>query len=372
MVAESVGAGWQSLLSSSIYDPCLAENYLRFSRPGSVTHDMAFAEEYVQRYRQGEVTAISNIHSSDIDPCHIELLAQFQVQANLVVPILHDDQFWGLLIAHHCDAPRTWQPLEIDLLKELAMPVSLALRQAQLHQQVQQELTERQQAEAGLRESEEKLRVALKASRMGTWDWNIQTGQISWSENLEALFGLEPGEFDGSFEMFAERLHPEDRERVLASVDQAVATGANYEIEFRILYPNGTIRWALTQGKVFYDPNGQPLRMAGIDIDITGRKQSEAILQESEERFRQLAENIDAVFWIKEASEIRVRYVSPAYERLWGWDPQELYESQQNWVNHIHPDDRESTDRAFQEKAAAGASKRWGSTGSSTTGQGVN
>ncbi len=189
---------------------------------------------------------------------------------------------------------------------------------------------------------------------MGTWNWNIETGKISWSDNLEALFGLEPGEFDGSFEMFAARLHPDDRHRVVAAVEHTVTTGEDYDIEFRVVYPNGTIRWALSQGKVFYDQHGQPMQMAGIDLDITERKQSAQILRDSEERFRQLAENIDAVFWIKEVPENRVSYVSPAYERLWGLNPQELYQGQQAWVDRIHPEDRESTDRAFHEKAAAG------------------
>ncbi|MDF0555703.1 PAS domain S-box protein [Kamptonema sp. UHCC 0994] len=303
VIAESVREQWRSLLSSTIYDPCLPD---------------------------------------------------FQVKANLVVPILHGYQFWGWLIAHHCATSRTWQPLEIDLLKQLSIQVGIALRQAELYQQAQHELAERQQLEVALKESEERLQVALKASRMGTWNWNLQTGKITWSDNLEALFGLEPGEFDGSFEMFVARLHPNDRDRVQSAVERAIATGENYDIEFRIVYPNGNIRWAMTQGKVLYDQNGQPMRMTGIDLDITERKRAIEALQHSEERFRQLAENINAVFWIKEIPENRVSYVSPAYQHLWGWNPQELYEDQQVWVNHIYPDDREGANRAFQEKAAAG------------------
>ncbi|MBE9103557.1 PAS domain-containing protein [Nostoc cf. edaphicum LEGE 07299] len=354
VIAESVGAEWRSLLSSTIYDPCLAESYIASNRLQPVRYDPAFIKNYIERYYQGQVTAVSNIHDSSIDPCHGELLTQFQIKAHLVVPILQDNQFWGLLIAHHCTSPRFWQPLEIDLLKELATQMSIALRQAELYQQAQRELKERQQVEVELRQSQERLRLALSASRMGTWNWNIQTGKISWSDNLEALFGLEPGEFDGSFEMFAARVHPKDRDRVLAAVNRAVATGEDYDIEFRVVYPNGTIRWALSQGKVFYDQDGQPIQMAGIDLDITERKQSAETLRESEERFRQLAENIDAVFWIREVLENRVSYVSPAYKRLWGLNPQELYQGQQAWGDRIHPEDREAIDRAFHEKAVAG------------------
>ncbi|BBD64801.1 multi-sensor hybrid histidine kinase [Nostoc commune NIES-4072] len=353
ILAESVGAEWRSVLSSTMYAPCPNESYIASNQPKFVRYNPTFIKNYIERYYQGQVTAVSDIHDSSIEPCHAELLA-FQVRAHLVVPILQDNQFWGLLIAHHCTSPRFWQPLEIDLLKELATQMSIALRQAELYQQAQRELKERQQVEAELRQSQERLRLALLASGMGTWNWNIKTGKISWSDNLEALFGLQPGEFDGSFEMFVARLHLDDRDRVLADVDRAIATGEDYNIEFRVVYPNGTIRWALSQGKVFYDQQGQPMQMAGIDIDISERKRSAEALRDSEERFRQLAENIDAVFWIREVAENRVSYVSPAYKRLWGLNPEEMYQGQQAWVDRIHPEDRESVQRAFHEKAVAG------------------
>jgi PAS domain S-box-containing protein len=334
VVTESVGAQWRSLLSERIHDPC-------------------FVESYVDLQRQGRVTVKADIYDGSIDPCHVQLLAGCQVRANLVVPILHDDRFWGVLIAHHCAAPRQWQPLEIDLLQQLSTQVSIANRQAELYQQAQRELAERRGTEALLRDQSEKLRLALEAARMATWDWDILTNRITWSPNTEALFGLAAGEFDDSYDRFVARLHPDDRERVLEAINAAITMSADYDIEFRVVYPNGTIRWVHSQGKVFYDASGQPVRMAGIDLDISDRKQSAEVLQESEARFRQLAENIDAVFWLREEPESRVSYVSSAYERLWGWQPQELYESPSSWVEHIHPDDREWTYQAFESKAAA-------------------
>jgi PAS domain S-box-containing protein len=335
VVTESVGSGWTPPLSASYYDPCLSSDYL-------------------EPFRQGKVASKSDIHDGGIDPCHVELLDNLQVQANLVVPIRQNSQLWGLLIAHHCTAPRQWQAAEIDLLQDLTTQIGTALKQAELYQQTQDELVERKRVEEALRRSQERLSSALEASRMGTWDWDICTGKIEWSPNLESMFGMAAGEFDGSFEMFASRLHPEDYDFVLAAVDRAVATGEDYAVELRVVLPDGTIRWTLSQGKVFYDSQGQPVRMAGNDLDISERKRAAEVLRESEERFRQLAENINTVFWVREAQTGQISYISPAYERLWGLNPQELYATPETWPGYIHPEDRKRSNRAFAQKAASG------------------
>lgn len=277
VMAESVGDRWISILSAQIYDRC-------------------FVDSYVDRYRLGMVSTKADIHDGSISPCHMELLTQYQVKANLVVPILHEDQFWGVLIAHHCASPRQWQPLEIDLLQQLSTQVSVAIRQAELYEQGQREIAERKRTEEAWRGSEERLRLGLEAARMGTWDWNILDNQITWSSNMEDLFGWAPGEFDGSYYQFVERLHAEDRDRVLKAIEAAIATGANYEIEFRVMYPNGIIRWALSLGKVFYNELGQAMRMSGVDLDITARKHTEEALRHSEEfRKRVLDSSSDCI-----------------------------------------------------------------------------
>ena len=107
VIAESAGAEWSSVLSTTMLDPCLATTFVR-------------------QYQQGRVTAIANIHAAELDPCYVEMLAEFQVQANLVVPILQSDRLWGLLIVHRCAAPRLWQTAEIELLKQLSAQVGTA------------------------------------------------------------------------------------------------------------------------------------------------------------------------------------------------------------------------------------------------------
>jgi light-regulated signal transduction histidine kinase (bacteriophytochrome) len=138
-ISESVAPQYISILSKQIYDPCFGENY-------------------VQYYQQGRVRIVSDLDNKKLSQCYVDMLTQFQVKANLVVPILQDECLWGLLIAHHCSTARKWQQLEIELLEQLATQVSIAIQQSELYHQLQQELVERKRSEAALRESEENLR----------------------------------------------------------------------------------------------------------------------------------------------------------------------------------------------------------------------
>ncbi|HEY9596308.1 MAG TPA: GAF domain-containing protein, partial [Cyanophyceae cyanobacterium] len=126
VVVESVNAHWSSILGEIIHDPC-------------------FKDSYIAPYQQGRIKAIEDIHTANLSQCHIDLLTRFQVRANLVVPILHKDQLWGLLIVHHCSEPRQWQSCEMDLLKSLASQAAIAIQQSQLYTQAQSQ-AKREQA----------------------------------------------------------------------------------------------------------------------------------------------------------------------------------------------------------------------------------
>jgi len=126
VVVESVGDGWKSLLGSSF-------------------KDSTFGETCVQPYKEGKLQATTDIYASSLPQCYVDFQAQFQVRANLVVPILQGEQLWGLLVANHCSSPRQWQQLEIDLLCSLATQLAIALQQSQLYKQTQYRL-QREQA----------------------------------------------------------------------------------------------------------------------------------------------------------------------------------------------------------------------------------
>ena len=156
MVAESVIKPWERVFGSKIEDPC-------------------FTKRHIDQYRQGRIQAVHDIENSGLTPCHVDLLASFDVKANLVVPIITEEKLWGLLIAQHCQSPRQWHSSEVELLKQLANYVGIAARQAELYHQVQsfntylerkiQKQTEKLQrsldVEALLRRISEKVRDSL-------------------------------------------------------------------------------------------------------------------------------------------------------------------------------------------------------------------
>ncbi len=137
------------------------------------------------------------------------------------------------------------------------------------------DISDRRDLEESLRSSEERLRLALDAGRMGVWDWNVRTGNLKWSESLEPLHGLAPGTFGGTIEHFQQLVHPDDRQMANTAIQQALESCGEYYIEFRNQRQNGSIHWIAGSGKVFPGDDGKPLRMLGIGLDVTQRKRSE-------------------------------------------------------------------------------------------------
>jgi PAS domain S-box-containing protein len=125
----------------------------------------------------------------------------------------------------------------------------------------------------------QQLQTALRAGRMGTWEYALRTGAVKWSPGLEAIHGFAPGAFPGTFEAFRNEIHPEDRDRVLQAIAEAAEMRRDHHIEYRIVRADGAVRWVEGRGQLFLDGSQEPERMVGVCVDITERKQGE-------ERFR--------------------------------------------------------------------------------------
>jgi len=165
----------------------------------------------------------------------------------------------------------------------------------QINRQLQQEIENRKAIEAALRESEERYSLAQKLANVGSWDWNIETGSLEWSEQIEPLFGFKKGEFKRTFEAFLDCLHPDDRQFVTDSVNASVNEGKNYLVEHRIIWPDGSVKWMLESGDVMRDKKKRPIRMLGIVEDITDRKVAEEKLEESRQQLHNLALHLQNV-----------------------------------------------------------------------------
>ncbi|QMS86881.1 PAS domain S-box protein [Nostoc edaphicum CCNP1411] len=185
--------------------------------------------------------------------------------------------------------------VEWQIEKDTSIFINLPIDVAVILQQLQQEIVERQQVEVVLRESEERLRLALDASQMGLWDWNIVTNQVIWSENHEVLFGLLPGSFDGSYEGFLKCVHPEDKPFVIQAIAHTLATQTDYNDEFRIVRSDQSTPWISAKGKFIYDDQGQAVRMIGVCMETTVCKQAEESTRELTTQVQEQANILNAI-----------------------------------------------------------------------------
>ena len=160
----------------------------------------------------------------------------------------------------------------------------------------QRDVTESRRTERALRASQERLRLALDAGQMGIWDWNMRTGAVEWTHNLEGLAGLAPGTVTTTYEAFVALVHPDDRASFGARAQAAIAEEGTFEAEFRVMATDGGERWMLGKGQVFSDDDGIPVRMVGIAIDVTARKRVEEELRTSVARLEHAESEVQQLY----------------------------------------------------------------------------
>jgi len=315
VAAESVGDGWPAILDTTIRDHC-------------------FTADYADLYRQGRVAAIADIYAADVKSCYLDLLQTFQVRANLVVPILQEDNLWGLLIAHHCSSPRQWQSGHIQLLTQVAEQLGIAIQQAELYQQARRELAERRQMQTALQDSEERFRSLAAFAPVGIYQTDIEGHYVYSNSQWQKIAGLTLEESLGTG--WERSIHPDDRSTVFAAWSRFVHEHRDFSLEFRFLTPQGNERWVYGLATAIYSAAGEVVGYVGVNEDITDRKRADAALRESEARFRNMTDAAPIMVWMSGVDK-RCYYFNQPWLKFTG-QPLE-HEIGDGWTKHIHPDD---------------------------------
>jgi len=201
------------------------------------------------------------------------------------------------------------------------------------------DITDQARAEAALMRSEERMRRSQRYAHIGTWEWDIASGALYWSEQIGTLFGYRDAMPETTYENFLSTIHPDDRQMVVDAVNACIQSSVRYEVEHRVVWPDGTVRWLLERGDTLRTDDGKPLRMLGVVQDITAHKESLQALTESEELFREMAEHMKRVLWVRDLRSNRMIYVNPAYAAVWGRPVAALLQNPLDFLESVHPED---------------------------------
>lgn len=181
------------------------------------------------------------------------------------------------------------------------------------------------------------LEAAQRIAAIGSWENRLRENRISWSDEIYRIFGITRDDFSATFDAFVARIHADDRAAMLAAHEATVRGSGPLDIEHRIVRPDGTVRHVHERGELYLD--GDELVLAGTVQDVTDRVRADERLRESEERFREMAETIEDVFWVWDARANHVVYASPSYETVFGASRDEIYRDADSFKQYIDPED---------------------------------
>ena len=219
------------------------------------------------------------------------------------------------------------------------------------------ETTDQVLAQTALQESEERLRFSLKGAGAAAWQWDFLAKEMVWSPESYGLHGRDPRFGKPSYQDWLHCLHPEDRPRVEKVVFDAIEKKSpEYRTEYRVAFPSGEVRWLDALGKVDYAEDGSPLRMSGINLDITARKRAEVALRESEERLRFCMKGAGAAAWQSDISTRQIVWSEECCE-LHGRDPKLGSPQYDDFLRYIHPEDRDRVEKTNLDALLRGVSE---------------
>ncbi|MGB5096322.1 MAG: PAS domain-containing protein [Porticoccaceae bacterium] len=205
---------------------------------------------------------------------------------------------------------------------------------------IRTDITRLMQREAEVRTLAERFSRSQDYANIGTWDWNIQTGELYWSDRIASLFGHPAGILETSFANFLNAVHPDDRQAVRNAIDASIEHDTPYEIEHRVVWPDGQVRWLLERGAVARDTDGRPLHMLGVVQDIDDNKRTQLALARSEQRLREAQSLAHIGNWESDLTTGELFWSEEIF-RIFGLDPASSVPSADSFHAAVHPDDLE-------------------------------
>ncbi len=255
----------------------------------------------------------------------------------LLVPLVVDHRIWGSLTLNTTTLPYTWQADQVELAQGISHQLEIAIQQAQLYQQVEQEKQK-------LIASQAALTQAQQLTQMGNWELDAATQTMQWSDNLYRIFGFDPAEPQPDFgTIMADNVHPEDRPRLEACLNLALTEGIPYDIDLRFFRADGSMGYMEVKAEPIRDAQGRIVKVFGTSMDISDRKQAEQALRDSERRFRNMAANVPGAIFkyvLHPDGTDAVVYMSPGCFDLWEVDAAEVIQDASILWRQVHPDDQ--------------------------------
>ncbi len=289
---------------------------------GAKVHDHCFGEQFAASYSKGYVQAVTDIYKARLSPCHLRILKRFQIRANLVVPLLQGQHLWGLLCIHQCGQPREWQPDEIEFAKQIGEHLAIAIYQAGLHSQTQQQLAEIEHAQQQLRESQKRYHQILDSIA----DMVLVKGpqsKILWANQaFRNYYGMSEEQLQGIVDApFAD---PDNTLQYIKDDTFVFETGQTLQIpEEPATRRDGEVRLFSTVKTAIRNEDGLVTMTVGVSRDMTERKLAEEAVKASETKYRHLVETSQDMIWSVDAMGCYT-FVNPAVKFIYGWEPEEM------------------------------------------------
>ncbi|MEI6289502.1 MAG: PAS domain S-box protein [Chloroflexota bacterium] len=236
--------------------------------------------------------------------------------SSIALPLNVSGKTIGAFMLYSAD-PYAFQQEEVELLTELSDDLSFGIDAIRTrNSQIQ---TERE-----LIISEERYKLAQQSAQIGSWEWDMQSSSVFWSNEMFILFDKQPAGFKPTFEVMLQCIVSVDRQLAAKAFESPVISGLPFDVEFRILDSNNQIKWLNAKGNIILSSSGQPVMTAGTMQDITRRRLAEEALNKTNQNYKLVSENANDVIWVMDAQSQKFMYVSPSVIKMRGFTPEEV------------------------------------------------